>query len=211
MWGAPQAVMIRNHVMLWTLSIGFELMELTFQHLLPNFNECWWDRFVPRFLPSPELANFAGLHSVPYEEMHGGRKLFDACAMRLAQLAAGRAHLQLAGNLGGHAHGEVVWVRPDRRASSGNDAMLAPGPATPFLAVLARPCGSFSLLVGHHPLIHRSWQLSVCNHHHVLVLQQALLHWLPNLNQHSCCVDHTADARRRAPHEAGRASTTGRA
>ena len=57
MWGAPQAVMIRNHVMLWTLSIGFELMELTFQHLLPNFNECWWDRCVPRFLPSQELAN----------------------------------------------------------------------------------------------------------------------------------------------------------
>lgn len=41
--------MIRNHVMLWTLSIGFELMELTFQHLLPNFNECWWDRCVPGF------------------------------------------------------------------------------------------------------------------------------------------------------------------
>ncbi len=36
--------MLRNPVMLWTLSVGFELMELTFQHLLPNFNECWWDR-----------------------------------------------------------------------------------------------------------------------------------------------------------------------
>lgn len=32
--------------MLWVLSIGFELMELTFQHMLPNFNECWWDSWV---------------------------------------------------------------------------------------------------------------------------------------------------------------------
>ena len=28
------------------LSIGFEFMELTFQHMLPNFNECWWDSWI---------------------------------------------------------------------------------------------------------------------------------------------------------------------
>lgn len=27
-------------------SIGFELMEVTFQHWLPNFNECWWDSWI---------------------------------------------------------------------------------------------------------------------------------------------------------------------
>ncbi len=43
-WG--KALIMRNYPMLWTLSIGFELMELTFQHMLPNFNECWWDRYV---------------------------------------------------------------------------------------------------------------------------------------------------------------------
>ena len=41
-----QALIIRDYPMLWTLSIGFELMELTFQHMLPNFNECWWDSWI---------------------------------------------------------------------------------------------------------------------------------------------------------------------
>ena len=27
-------------------SILFELMEKTFKHYLPNFNECWWDSWV---------------------------------------------------------------------------------------------------------------------------------------------------------------------
>jgi phosphatidylserine synthase 2 len=73
-----KAVMIRNQLLLWVLSIGFELMEvrsectigttskiffipviflarknayydilqLTFRHMLPNFNECWWDSII---------------------------------------------------------------------------------------------------------------------------------------------------------------------
>jgi phosphatidylserine synthase 2 len=41
-----QALIIRDNALLWVLSIGFELMELTFQHMLPNFNECWWDSWV---------------------------------------------------------------------------------------------------------------------------------------------------------------------
>ncbi|GMP83539.1 hypothetical protein CsSME_00037417 [Camellia sinensis var. sinensis] len=43
-WG--KAIMIRNQPLLWVLSIGFELMELTFRHMLPNFNECWWDSII---------------------------------------------------------------------------------------------------------------------------------------------------------------------
>lgn len=43
---ALQALIIRDYPLLWVLSIGFELMELTFQHMLPNFNECWWDSWV---------------------------------------------------------------------------------------------------------------------------------------------------------------------
>ncbi|XP_042410305.1 CDP-diacylglycerol--serine O-phosphatidyltransferase 1-like [Zingiber officinale] len=43
-WG--KAIMIRNQPLLWVLSIGFELMEFTFRHMLPNFNECWWDSII---------------------------------------------------------------------------------------------------------------------------------------------------------------------
>ena len=54
-WG--KAVILRNYPMLWVLSVGFEFMELTFQHMLPNFNECWWDSW----LLDVALCNFIGL------------------------------------------------------------------------------------------------------------------------------------------------------
>lgn len=56
-WG--KALIIRNYPLLWILSIGFELMELTFQHMLPNFNECWWDSWIL----DVAVCNFIGLLS----------------------------------------------------------------------------------------------------------------------------------------------------
>jgi Phosphatidyl serine synthase len=58
-WG--KALILRNTTMLWGLSIAFELMELTFQHMLPNFNECWWDSWildvaVCNFIGAPVLS-----------------------------------------------------------------------------------------------------------------------------------------------------------
>jgi phosphatidylserine synthase 2 len=38
-----RALMFRNNLLVWTLSIMFEVYELTFRHWLPNFYECWWD------------------------------------------------------------------------------------------------------------------------------------------------------------------------
>ena len=37
---------IRNFWLASFLSIGFEILELTFKHWLPNFNECWWDHLL---------------------------------------------------------------------------------------------------------------------------------------------------------------------
>ena len=39
-------LVLRNLPLLWAYSVSFELMELTFQHWLKNFNECWWDSWV---------------------------------------------------------------------------------------------------------------------------------------------------------------------
>jgi hypothetical protein len=36
--------------------VGFELLERTFAHMLPNFNECWWDSW----LLDVAICNFAG-------------------------------------------------------------------------------------------------------------------------------------------------------
>jgi hypothetical protein len=36
-------LMMRDWRLCWIVSILFELLELTFQFLLPDFRECWWD------------------------------------------------------------------------------------------------------------------------------------------------------------------------
>lgn len=54
-WG--KALILREYGMLWTVSITFELLELTFQHLLPNFNECWWDSWIL----DVAICNFIGI------------------------------------------------------------------------------------------------------------------------------------------------------
>ncbi|CAN7064003.1 unnamed protein product [Brassica oleracea var. botrytis] len=63
-WG--KAILIRNQPLLWVLSIGFELLELTFRHMLPNFNECWWDSIVLDILICNWFGIWAGMHTVRY-------------------------------------------------------------------------------------------------------------------------------------------------
>eukprot|EP00916_Digyalum_oweni_P025208 GHVL01041573.1.p1 GENE.GHVL01041573.1~~GHVL01041573.1.p1 ORF type:complete len:302 (-),score=39.14 GHVL01041573.1:398-1303(-) len=41
-----KALVIRDVVLLSSLSILFELSEVAFEHLLPNFHECWWDHLL---------------------------------------------------------------------------------------------------------------------------------------------------------------------
>ncbi|RZB43563.1 CDP-diacylglycerol--serine O-phosphatidyltransferase 1 isoform C [Glycine soja] len=75
-WG--KAILIRNQPLLWVLSIGFELVEYTFRHMLPNFNECWWDSIILDILICNWFADcnifylvyyagiWAGMHTVRY-------------------------------------------------------------------------------------------------------------------------------------------------
>jgi phosphatidylserine synthase 2 len=39
-------LVIRDWRIVTAVSIGFELVEVTFQHQLPNFKECWWDHLI---------------------------------------------------------------------------------------------------------------------------------------------------------------------
>jgi len=41
-----KALMLRNYGICWTLSITWEMTEVQFTHLLPNFKECWWDQWI---------------------------------------------------------------------------------------------------------------------------------------------------------------------
>ncbi|KAL8491629.1 hypothetical protein ACS0TY_023284 [Phlomoides rotata] len=63
-WG--KAIMIRNQPLLWVLSIGFELTELTFRHMLPNFNEYGWDSIILDILIWNWFGIWAGMLTVLY-------------------------------------------------------------------------------------------------------------------------------------------------
>ncbi|CAN1840209.1 CDP-diacylglycerol--serine O-phosphatidyltransferase 1 [Linum perenne] len=63
-WG--KAILIRNQSLLWVLSVGFELLEFTFRHMLPNFNECWWDSIILDILTCNWFGIWAGMRTVRY-------------------------------------------------------------------------------------------------------------------------------------------------
>jgi hypothetical protein len=57
---------IRHYGILWSISIMWELTEMIFGHLLPNFYECWWDNMI---LGKPILSLLStGLEFVPSSE-----------------------------------------------------------------------------------------------------------------------------------------------
>ncbi|GMH38547.1 hypothetical protein BSKO_06431 [Bryopsis sp. KO-2023] len=63
-----KAVMVRDHFLLWVLSVSFEVMELTFQHMLPNFNECWWDSWILDVAVCNLIGIVTGMWSVHWFE-----------------------------------------------------------------------------------------------------------------------------------------------
>ncbi len=37
---------MRDRAIAWSISLLFEAVEFTFEGMLPNFKECWWDHFI---------------------------------------------------------------------------------------------------------------------------------------------------------------------
>ncbi|XP_054732607.1 phosphatidylserine synthase isoform X2 [Anastrepha obliqua] len=65
-WGhflgwAFKAVLIRHAGILWAISVMWEITEITFAHLLPNFVECWWDALILDVLICNGLGIWVGL------------------------------------------------------------------------------------------------------------------------------------------------------
>ncbi|KAH9279689.1 Phosphatidylserine synthase 1 [Echinococcus granulosus] len=56
-----KAILLRHYFMLWTLSINWEVTEVAFSHILPNFRECWWDSIVLDVLLCNGLGIFFGM------------------------------------------------------------------------------------------------------------------------------------------------------
>lgn len=40
-----KALILRDWGLMWICSLLFEVMEVSLEHVLPNFAECWWDRW----------------------------------------------------------------------------------------------------------------------------------------------------------------------
>lgn len=59
-WTA-KAVLVRHYGICWTISVTWEITEMAFAHLLPNFIECWWDAFVLDVLVCNGLGIYCGM------------------------------------------------------------------------------------------------------------------------------------------------------
>lgn len=59
-----KALILRNWGMMWTCSIMFEIMEITLQKALPNFQECWWDRWLLDIFGCNLLGMYIGMKIV---------------------------------------------------------------------------------------------------------------------------------------------------
>jgi len=64
-----KAVMLRSWKMCWFISGLWEMGEVIFATMLPNFAECWWDQFLLDFLLSNGLGIICGFKLCTYLEL----------------------------------------------------------------------------------------------------------------------------------------------
>ncbi|KAL0477216.1 phosphatidylserine synthase [Acrasis kona] len=57
-----KAIIFRDMKLCWLLSLFFEIMEITLQHWLENFKECWWDHLIIDVLVCNNLGIVFGLY-----------------------------------------------------------------------------------------------------------------------------------------------------
>ncbi|OUM62958.1 hypothetical protein PIROE2DRAFT_10648, partial [Piromyces sp. E2] len=64
-----RALILRDYWFCWILSVLFEFCEYSLQHLLPNFNECWWDHWILDVLTCNWAGIWLGMKTCKYLEM----------------------------------------------------------------------------------------------------------------------------------------------
>ncbi|KAK3086994.1 hypothetical protein FSP39_000129 [Pinctada imbricata] len=64
-----KSILIRHYGILWTISVMWEITEMAFSHLLPNFAECWWDAWVLDVLICNGLGIWLGMQICKVLEM----------------------------------------------------------------------------------------------------------------------------------------------
>lgn len=66
---AMKAMLVRHYGICWTISVTWEITEMAFAHLLPNFKECWWDAIVLDVLLCNGLGIWFGMRICEKLEM----------------------------------------------------------------------------------------------------------------------------------------------
>lgn len=64
-----KALILRDAVICWVISLQWELIEMLFQHYLPNFAECWWDQWLLDVLLANGIGIYCGTRLASYLEM----------------------------------------------------------------------------------------------------------------------------------------------
>lgn len=64
-----KALLIRHAGILWAISCMWEITEIAFSHLLPNFIECWWDTIILDVIVCNGLGIWCGLKICQILEM----------------------------------------------------------------------------------------------------------------------------------------------
>ena len=65
-----KALIVRDWGILLLLSFGFEVFEISTQFILPNLNECWWDRLLLDFAGCNLLGSIIGMYLVKRMTMY---------------------------------------------------------------------------------------------------------------------------------------------
>jgi len=64
-----KAILLRDYWLCWILSVSFEILEISLEHLLPNFAECWWDHLIVDIFLCNYIGFWLGLKVCNYFQM----------------------------------------------------------------------------------------------------------------------------------------------
>jgi phosphatidylserine synthase 2 len=64
-------LIIRDHWACWIISIAFEVLEQSFKHWIPNFNECWWDYLILDVFGCNLVGMLLGAYTMKLVKMDG--------------------------------------------------------------------------------------------------------------------------------------------
>ncbi|SYZ64100.1 phosphatidylserine_synthase (plasmid) [Leishmania braziliensis MHOM/BR/75/M2904] len=97
-------LILRDWRMVTAVSLGFEVVEVTFQHVLPNFRECWWDHIILDVL----ICNAGGMLMGMWLLRQLNAKQYKWIALKEIPTVKGKAK-RLLGQLGPRSFERYNW------------------------------------------------------------------------------------------------------